>query len=298
MTGQPEHVFLIDGSTYIYRAFYVMPKLTRTDGLEVGAVFGFCTMLWKMMREMDEANAPTHLAVVFDKGGPTFRHQIMPEYKGTRPPSDPDLRAQFPLIREAVTAFGLPQIEQQGFEADDLIATYSRMAVERGATCTIVSNDKDLMQLIGPGVQMFDGVKNEWVTDETVLKKFGVKPDKVIDVQALIGDTTDNVPGCPGIGVKTAAELIATYGTVEAVLANANFVKQPKRREALLAFATQVMMSKRLVTLDKEVPLLADSDQEAIGGIRLRPCDYDALFAYLEEMEFRSLRQRIEAARG
>src|SRR6185369_13781932 len=205
------HVYLIDGSGYIFRAFHALPPLTRpSDGLPVGAVHGFCQMLWKLLRESKVSEAPTHIAVIFDAGRDTFRNDIYPKYKAQRPPPPDELIPQFPLIRDAVKAFNVACIELDRFEADDLIATYAKTVVDAGGDVTIVSSDKDLMQLVRPGVTMFDGMKAKRIGRDEVVEKFGVPPEKVIDVQALAGDSIDNVPGVPGIGIKTAAELIAT----------------------------------------------------------------------------------------
>ena len=217
-----DHVFLVDGSGYIFRAYHALPPINRkSDGLQLNAVFGFCNMLWKLLRDMKAEEKPTHLAVVFDLSERTFRTEMYPDYKAHRPDPPDDLRPQFPLIREAVHAFDMPCLEQKGFEADDLIATYARQACEAGATATIVSSDKDLMQLVNDSVVMFDTMKDKKIGRAEVIEKFGVPPDKVIEVQALIGDLTDNVPGVPGIGVKTAAQLIGEYGDLETLLKRA-----------------------------------------------------------------------------
>ncbi len=208
-SGKGDHVFLVDGSSYIFRAYHALPPLNRkSDGLQVNAVLGFCNMLWKLLRDMPADNRPTHLAIVFDKSEITFRNKLYPDYKAHRPPAPDDLIPQFALIREAVRAFDLPCLEQGGFEADDLIATYARQAGERGSTTTIVSSDKDLMQLVTDKVVMYDTMKDRRIGIPEVIEKFGVPPEKVVEVQALAGDSTDNVPGVPGIGVKTAAQLI------------------------------------------------------------------------------------------
>src|SRR6516164_6871514 len=214
-----DHVFLVDGSSYIFRAYHALPPLNRkSDGLQVNAVLGFCNMLWKLLRDMPSGEKPTHLAIVFDKSEVTFRNELYPDYKAHRPPAPDDLIPQFAMIREAVKAFDLPCLEQDGFEADDLIATYSRLATPRGATTTIVSSDKDLMQLVTDKVNMYDTMKDRRIGIPEVIEKFGVPPEKVVEVQALIGDSTDNIPGVPGIGVKTAAQLIGEYGDLETLL--------------------------------------------------------------------------------
>src|SRR5579863_6112085 len=249
-----DHVFLVDGSGYIFRAYHALPPINRkSDGLQLNAVFGFCNMLWKLLRDMKPEEKPTHLAVVFDLSERTFRTDIYPDYKAHRPDPPDDLRPQFRLVREAVHAFDIPCLEQKGFEADDLIATYVRQAREAGATATIVSSDKDLMQLVDDGVVLLDTMKDKKIGRAEVIEKFGVPPEKVIEVQALIGDSTDNVPGVPGIGVKTAAQLIGEYGDLETLLKRANEIKQEKRRQALIEHAEAARLSKKLVTLDANV---------------------------------------------
>ncbi len=292
-TGKPlkkgDHVFLVDGSGYIFRAYHALPPINRkSDGLQLNAVFGFCNMLWKLLRDMKAEDKPTHLAVVFDVSEHTFRTDMYPDYKAHRPDPPDDLRPQFPLIREAVHAFDLPCLEQQGFEADDLIATYVREAREAGATSTIVSSDKDLMQLVGDGVVMFDTMKDKKIGRAEVIEKFGVPPEKVIEVQALIGDSTDNVPGVPGIGVKTAAQLIGEYGDLETLLRRAGEIKQDKRRQSLIDNAEKARLSKKLVTLDDHVKL-----DVPIGDLNVREPDYRRLIAFLRAMEFSSLTRRV-----
>src|ERR1700735_5140005 len=251
-----DHVFLVDGSGYIFRAYHALPPINRkSDGLQLNAVFGFCNMLWKLLRDMKPEERPTHLAVVFDKSEKTFRTQMYPDYKAHRPDPPDDLRPQFKYVREAVQAFDLPSLEQDGVEADDLIATYVREACEAGATATIVSSDKDLMQLVTDDVIMFDTMKDKKIGRAEVIEKFGVPPEKVIEVQALIGDSTDNVPGVPGIGVKTAAQLIVEYGDLETLLARAGEIKQQKRRESLVENADKARVSRQLVLLDDKVAL-------------------------------------------
>src|ERR1041384_2564680 len=215
-----DHLYLVDGSGYLFRAYHALPPLTRkSDGLPVGAVSGYCNMLWKLLEDMKDGDVPTHLAVIFDAGEKTFRNEIYKEYKANRPPPPEDLVPQFPLVRDATRAFGVSCVELTGYEADDLIATYARLAREAGARCTIISSDKDLMQLVVDGeVELLDTMKNRRLASAEVLEKFGVTPDKVIHVQALAGDSVDNVPGVRGIGVKTAAELINTYGDLETLL--------------------------------------------------------------------------------
>ena len=289
-----DHLFLVDGSSYIFRAYHALPPLTRkSDGLQVNAVLGFCNMLWKLLAEMKPEEKPTHLAVVFDKSEKTFRNEFYPQYKAHRPDAPEDLRPQFPLIRDAVRAFEIPCLEQLGYEADDLIATYARLACEAKATTTIVSSDKDLMQLIGNGVVMYDTMKDKRIGRDEVMEKFGVPPEKVIEAQALIGDSTDNVPGVPGIGPKTAAELIGQYGDLESVLAHASEIKQAKRRENLIQFAEQARISKRLVTLDQNVPLDVSVDE-----LTVHEPDYKRLIAFLKAMEFTTITRRIAEKTG
>src|SRR5882724_8717800 len=260
-----DHVFLIDGSSYIFRAYFAMfaaaqksgKKLTRSDGLPIGGVLAFSNMLFKLLREGFNGVKPTHVAVVFDHSEKTFRNEIYPDYKGHRPDPPDELIPQFPLMRDAVRAFGLIPVEQPGYEADDIIATYARQAVEAGADATIVAGDKDLMQLVRPGISMFDPMpgRERPIGREEVIEKFGVPPEKVVEVQSLIGDSTDNVPGVPGIGVKTAALLINEFGDLETLLARASEIKQEKRRQSLIDFAEQARMSKRLVLLDDQVTI-------------------------------------------
>jgi DNA polymerase-1 len=288
-----DHLFLVDGSGYIFRAYHALPPLTRkSDGLQVNAVLGFCNMLWKLLAEMKD-DKPTHLAVIFDKSEKTFRTEMYPEYKAHRPDLPEDLRPQFPLIRDAVRAFEIPCLEQAGFEADDLIATYARLASEAKATTTIVSSDKDLMQLVGNGVTMYDTMKDKRIGAAEVVEKFGVGPDKVIEVQALIGDSSDNVPGVPGIGVKTAAQLIGEYGDLETLLKRANEIKQDKRRQTLIDNAEIARISKRLVTLDRNVPLAVPVDELAV-----HEPDYRNLIAFLKAMEFSTITRRVAEKSG
>ncbi|MGJ4946036.1 DNA polymerase I [Bradyrhizobium sp. HKCCYLS1011] len=284
-----DHVFLVDGSSYIFRAYHALPPLNRkSDGLQVNAVLGFCNMLWKLLREMPEDNRPTHLAIVFDKSEVTFRNTIYPDYKAHRPPAPDDLIPQFALIREAVRAFDLPCLEQSGFEADDLIATYARQACERGASTTIVSSDKDLMQLVTDCVTMYDTMKDRRIGIAEVIEKFGVPPEKVVEVQALAGDSTDNVPGVPGIGIKTAAQLITEYGDLEGLLTRAGEIKQPKRREALIENAEKARISRQLVLLDDKVDLEVPLDDLAV-----HEPDPRKLISFLKAMEFSTLTRRV-----
>jgi DNA polymerase-1 len=287
--GKGDHVFLVDGSGYIFRAYHALPPLNRkSDGLQVNAVLGFCNMLWKLMRDMPPDNRPTHLAIVFDRSEVTFRNKIYPEYKAHRPPAPDDLIPQFALIREAVRAFDLPCLEQAGFEADDLIATYVRQASERGATATIVSSDKDLMQLVTDNVTMYDTMKDRRLGIPEVIEKFGVPPEKVVEVQALAGDSVDNVPGVPGIGIKTAAQLITEYGDLETLLQRAGEIKQPKRRESLIENAEKARISRELVLLDNNVNLDVPLDELAV-----HEPDARKLVAFLKAMEFSTLTRRV-----
>ena len=284
-----DHVFLVDGSSYIFRAYHALPPLNRkSDGLNVNAVLGFCNMLWKLLRDMPETDRPTHLAIVFDKSEVTFRNKIYADYKAHRPPAPDDLIPQFALIREAVHAFDLPCLEQAGYEADDLIATYARLACERGATTTIVSSDKDLMQLVNDCVTMYDTMKDRRIGTAEVIEKFGVPPEKVVEVQALAGDSTDNVPGVPGIGIKTAAQLINDYGDLEGLLTRAAEIKQPKRREALIENAEKARISRQLVLLDDHVALEVPLDDLAV-----HEPDPRKLIAFLKAMEFTTLTRRV-----
>src|SRR6186713_3201848 len=280
-----DHVFLVDGSGYIFRAYHALPPLNRkSDGLQVNAVLGFCNMLWKLMRDMNPEDKPTHLAVIFDRSEHTFRNELYKDYKAHRPDAPADLIPQFPLIREAVRAFDIPCLEQPGFEADDLIATYARLACDVKATVTIVSSDKDLMQLVNDCVVMYDTMKDKRIGRAEVIEKFGVPPEKVIEVQALIGDSSDNVPGVPGIGVKTAAQLIGEYGDLETLLTRAGEIKQDKRRQTLLDNIEQARISKRLVTLDTHVDL-----DTPIEDLLVHAPDYKNLIAFLKAMEFSTL---------
>jgi DNA polymerase I len=284
-----DHLYLVDGSGYIFRAYHGLPPLTRkSDGLPVGAVQGFCNMLWKLLKETRAGEKPTHLAVIFDHSSKTFRNDIYPQYKAQRPEPPADLRPQFGIIRQATRAFNVSSIEQANYEADDLIATYARLATEAGATCRIVTSDKDLMQLVRPGVMLLDTMKDKAISDPEVFEKFGVTPDKVIDVQALAGDSVDNVPGVPGIGIKTGAQLIAEYGDLETLLSRAGEIKQQKRRENLIEFAEQARLSKRLVTLDDHVPLDHDVGDFAVDSPRA-----SELIGFLKALEFVSFTKKI-----
>ena len=287
------HVYLIDGSGYIFRAYHALPPLTRSDGTPVGAVQGFCNMLWKLLEDINNGEKPTHMAVIFDHSGKTFRNDLYPLYKAHRPPAPEDLVPQFALIREATRAFGAPCVEVENFEADDLIATYARQAEAKGANVTIISSDKDLMQLVSDKISMLDTMKNKRVDADGVFEKFGVGPDRVIDVQALAGDSADNVPGVPGIGIKTAALLINEYGDLDTLLERAGEIKQNARREKLLAHGDDARMSRTLVTLDCDSPLNAGLDEFGITDP-----DAETLVTFLKKMEFRTFTRKVEETLG
>ncbi len=288
------HLYLIDASGFIFRAYHALPQLTRkSDGLPVGAVSGFCNMLWKVLEDLKAGEQPTHFACIFDAGQHTFRNDLYDAYKAHRPDPPEDLIPQFPLVRRAAIAFGQPALEMKGFEADDLIATYSRQAAAKGARVSIVSADKDLMQLVDDRICMLDTVKDRKICAPEVFEKFGVTPDKVIDVQALCGDSVDNVPGVPGIGIKTAALLIQEYGDLEALLARAGEIKQPKRRESLIEHADKARISKVLVTLKDDVPVVVPLEELGVADPDPAP-----LLAFLNEMEFRTLTNRVVQTLG
>jgi DNA polymerase-1 len=288
------HLYLVDASGFIFRAFHALPPLTRkSDGLPVGAVSGFCNILWKLLEDLKAGERPTHFACIFDAGAVTFRNGLYDLYKAQRPPPPEDLIPQFPLVREAAIAFGTPALELPGFEADDLIATYARQAEAKGARVSIVSADKDLMQLITDRICMLDTVKDKKICAPEVFEKFGVAPDRVIDVQALCGDSVDNVPGVRGIGVKTAAQLIQEYGDLETLLARAGEIKQPKRRESLIEQADMARLSKVLVTLKDDTPVEVPLEELGVTDPEPGP-----LLAFLEKMEFRTLTRRVTETFG
>ncbi|WP_415323107.1 DNA polymerase I [Candidatus Pelagibacter sp. Uisw_127] len=292
-----DHFYLIDGSGYIFRAYYALPPLTRkSDGLPVGAVSGFCSMLFKLLEDSksnENLQKPTHFAVIFDAARKTFRNEIYSDYKANRSEAPDDLAPQFEYIRKSVVAFNLPSVDLPNYEADDLIATYAEQILSKGAKVTIVSSDKDLMQLYKKDVRLFDPMKNKFITPEDILTKFGVGPEKVIDVQSLAGDSSDNVPGVPGIGVKTAAELINKYGTLEKLLDNAHEIKQNKRRETLIENKDKAIISKKLVTLMKDVPV-----EKKIEEFQLKEIDKDKLYKFLREMEFNRLLSSVTSTYG
>jgi len=288
------HVVLVDGSAYIFRAFHALPPLTnKNDGTPIGAVAGFSNMLFKLLQNQKDENRPTHFAVIFDASGGTFRNDIYDLYKANRGEPPEDLVPQFPLTREATIAFGAPSIEMKGFEADDLIATYARQADEAGARCTIISSDKDLMQLVTENVIMRDPMKNRDIGIKEVEEKFGVKPDRVIDVQALAGDSVDNIPGVPGIGVKTAVLLLNEYGPLEELLERSHEIPQKGRREKMMANKEMALLSKKLVTLKTDVPV-----EVPLEDLATTDPDVDVLFDFLERMTFRTLTARVRAALG
>ncbi|MEE9346573.1 MAG: DNA polymerase, partial [Robiginitomaculum sp.] len=290
--NKDSHVVLVDGSGYIFRAYHALPPLTRkTDGLPIGAVAGFSNMLFKLLQEQTDEARPTHFAVIFDASGKTFRNDMYPLYKANRSETPEDLIPQFPLTRDAVRAFGAQAIEMIGFEADDLIATYADVAEKLGARVTVISSDKDLMQLVSDQVSMLDTMKDRHISYDEVYAKFGVMPNKVIDIQALAGDSVDNVPGVPGIGVKTAALLINEYGDLDTLLERAGEIKQKGRREKLLEFADNARISRELVTLKRDIEL-----EVPIEALAVTDPDPEALFAFLDDMTFRRLTARVRAA--
>ena len=292
-----DHFYLIDGSGYIFRAYYALPPLTRkTDGLPVGAVSGFCNMLYRLLedsRSDDNLHKPTHFAVIFDSARKNFRNEIYSDYKANRSDTPEDLIPQFEYIRKSVKAFNLPSVELINYEADDLIATYTEQILEKGAKVTIISSDKDLMQLYKKNVRIYDPLKNKFITTEDIINKFGVDSKKVIDVQSLAGDSSDNIPGVPGIGVKTAAELIKKYGSLEKLLEKAHEIKQNKRRETIIKNKDKAIVSKKLVTLKKDVPI-----DKKIEEFKFNHIDKNKLYKYLREMEFNRLLSSVISSYG
>ncbi|WP_031550487.1 DNA polymerase I [Parvularcula oceani] len=300
--GPDSRLYLVDGSAYIFRAYHGMANaqaLTRKlDGLPIGAVHVFCNMLWKLLSDahndaVEHMGTPTHFAVVFDKSSYTFRNDLYAEYKANRSETPEDLLVQIPLIKEATCAFGLPCLEQEGYEADDIMATHARLAEERGAETVIVSSDKDLTQLVTDRTIMFDPMKNKVIDEEAIRERYGVGPSQMIELQALMGDTSDNVPGVPGIGPKTAAQLLEEFGTLDALLDGAEGIKQKKRRENLIEHAEAARLSRELVTLRRDVPVPEDPD-----SFGLAPFDHEKLVSFLEEMEFNTLTRRVREAGG
>ena len=287
--GKGCHLHLIDGSAFIFRAYHALPPLTRkSDGLPIGAVSGFCNMLHRYVEANTGPDAPTHVAVIFDHSGKSFRNDLYDQYKANRPPAPEDLKPQFPLTRDATRAFNIACKEIEGFEADDIIATLACQAREAGGRCTIISSDKDLMQLVGDGVEMLDAMKNKRIDRDGVIEKFGVGPERVVDVQALAGDSVDNVPGAPGIGIKTAALLINEFGSLEDLLDRAEEIKQPKRRQTLIEKRDQIELSKQLVQLDCDMTL-----DFSLDDLQVQEPDPEVLLGFLSEMEFRTLSKRM-----
>ena len=284
------HLYLVDGSSYIFRAFHRLPPLTNKYGLNVGAVYGYTTMLWKLAESLDKADGPTHLAVILDASESTFRNKMYDQYKANRPPPPPELVPQFPLIRDATRAFSIPCIEEAGLEADDIIACYAKAALAAGWQVTIVSSDKDLMQLIEPGLDMLDTMNDRRIGREEVIEKFGVPPEQLGEVLALMGDSVDNVPGVPGIGPKTASQLIQQYGDVETVLAHVEEIAKPKLKANLIEHADKARLSRELVRLICDAPLPAPLDALAMKGIPEEP-----LREFLDHHGFRSLLARLGA---
>jgi DNA polymerase-1 len=285
------HLYLVDGSSYIFRAFHRLPPLTNRHGLNVGAVYGYTTMLWKLAEDLGKSDGPTHLAVILDKSASTFRNQMYDQYKANRPPPPPELVPQFPLIRDATRAFSIPCIEEDGLEADDIIACYAQAALRQGWKVTIVSSDKDLMQLIEPGLDMLDTMNDRRIGREQVIEKFGVPPEQVGEVLALMGDSVDNVPGVPGIGPKTASQLIQQYGTVEGVLAHVDEITKPKLKQNLIEHAEAARMSRELVRLICDSPL-----PEPLDGLQMKHIPDGPLREFLEEQGFKSLLARLNGA--
>ena len=284
------HLFLIDGSGYIFRAYYALPPLYRkSDGLPTGAVNGFCNMIYKLVEDTNRDVKPSHIAVIFDSARKTFRNDIYKDYKANRGEPPEDLIPQFQIIKDSVKAFGIQSIELPGFEADDIIATYARIGNEKGWQVSIVSSDKDLMQIVDRNISLIDTMKNKSIGPDEVIEKFGVEPKKVIDVQALAGDSSDNVPGAPGIGIKTAATLINEFGNLENLLKNCHQIKQNKRRETLENFQEQILISKKLVTLKNNV-----SDIPTIEQLKSTKANVNELIPFLTDLELNKLADRIK----
>ena len=287
--AERNHLFLVDGSGYIFRAYYALPPLYRkSDGLPTGAVNGFCNMLYKLIEDTDKKISPTHLAVIFDSARKTFRNDIYKEYKANRGDPPEDLIPQFKIIKDAVKAFGIPSIELSGYEADDIIATYASLAENKKWSVSIVSSDKDLMQIVSNQVKLIDTMKNKTIGPSEVIEKFGVTPEYVIDVQALAGDSSDNVPGAPGIGVKTAAQLINDFGNLESLLDNCDNIKQQKRRETIKGNKENILISKELVTLRKDV-----KDIPELNDLIKKEVSVEKLIPFLDELELKKLSERI-----
>jgi len=292
-----DHFYLIDGSGYIFRAYYALPPLSRkTDGMPTGAVNGFCNMLYKLLEESrsdDSENKPTHFAVIFDSARKNFRNEIYKDYKANRSDAPEDLIPQFKYIRKSVEAFNLPSIELSNYEADDLIATYAKKITKSGAKVTVISSDKDLMQLVSDNIRLYDPMKSKVLGEKEVIEKFGVKPQQVIDVQSLAGDSSDNIPGVPGIGIKTASELINKYKTLDNLLKKAHEIPQNKRRETLMANKDKAILSRKLVTLKNDVPVKDD-----LSSFILKEIQKDKLYDFLRDMEFNKLLSRVISLYG
>ena len=292
-----DHLFLVDGSGYIFRAYHALPPLSRkSDGLPVSAVLGFCNMVWKLLRDARDTAVgvtPTHFAVIFDYSSRTFRNELYAEYKANRSAPPDDLIPQFGLIRQATRAFDLPCLEMEGYEADDLIATYARLTKEAGGDVTIVSSDKDLMQLVGPRVSMYDPMKDRQIGIPEVIEKWGVPPEKMIDLQALTGDSVDNVPGVPGIGPKTAAQLLDVFGSLDVLLERAGEIKQEKRRLSIIENADKARISRELVRLKDDVAVA-----DPLDDLMLQPPNGPKLICFLKAMEFSTLTRRVAEATG
>ena len=287
-------VYLVDGSGYIFRAYYALPSLTRkSDGCPTGAVYGFCNMLQKLLSDIERAGGSGHIAILFDSSRKTFRNKIYPDYKAHRPPPPEDLIPQFQLIQDAVNKFNISSIKMDGFEADDLIASYTRKSLEEGHEVIIVSSDKDLMQLIGDGVLLHDPLKGKMIGRKEVHDKFGVYPEQVVDLQSLAGDSSDNVPGVPGIGIKTAAELLNNYQNLDNLLDNAAEIKQPKRRQNLIDYADLARISRDLVRLRDDLPI-----EGSIDEIKVRELNQEDLFEWLKTMEFENLANKLRLKYG
>ncbi len=289
--SEQKHLYLVDGSAYIFRAYYSLPALTNPEGVPVGAILGYTNMLWKLADDLHAADGPTHMAVILDKAGTSFRNEIYDQYKANRPPAPEDLRPQFPIIRDATRAFSLPMVEEENVEADDMIASYTKAAVAEGWKVTIISSDKDLMQLIEPGVDMFDTMKDKRIGAEEVAEKFGVGPELVGDMLSLMGDASDNIPGVPGIGPKTATKLLVEFGSLDGVLAAAPDMKPSKMRDNLIEHEDKARLSRILVTLKEDCPLPI-----ALADMELKPIPDGPLVPFLQKHGFKALLKRVGQA--
>ncbi len=287
-THKQKHLYLVDGSAFIFRAYYSLPPLTNPEGTPVGAILGYTNMLWKLADDLHAADGPTHLAVILDKSGTSFRNEIYDQYKANRPPAPDDLKPQFPIIRDATRAFSLPMVEEDNVEADDMIASYTKAAVAQGWKVTIVSSDKDLMQLVEPGVDMFDTMKDKRFHAEEVREKFGVGPELVGDMLSLMGDSSDNIPGVPGVGPKTATKLLIEHGDLDGVLAAAPTMKKSKMQERLVEHEDMARLSRVLVTLKEDCPLPI-----ALDDMELQDIPEEPLVEFLQHHNFKALLKRI-----